>query len=368
MQRTRIDIDTRTFIRFWLVIIGFVVAAFVIFLAQHALLILAISLFLALALNVPVTRLAKRLPGKSRVGATAIAYIAVLAVIGAIIILVIPPIVQQTALFIQGLPGLVEGLGKQWQGLHELIVQYNLQAQLDQAAQGIQNSTAQWAGDFGQTAISSIGSIFTFIGSLILVLVLTFFMLIEAPVWMKRVWGLYRDKARMEHHRDVAQRLYGTVNAYVTGQLTVSTIGATFAGAAVLIVSLIFHLPLNLALPAAAITFLFSLIPMFGAIIAASIIALLLLANSWAAALTYGIYFIIYQQIENSFIVPHIQSRRIDLSPLAVLASITVGFYLFGLLGGIIAIPIAGCLRILLNEYLLYAKKHRNQTKTPTAS
>lgn len=359
----RLDIDTRTMIRFWLVIIGFVAVAGILYLSSHALLILGISFFLALALNIPVTKLAKRLPGKSRVGATALAYIAVVIILGAIIFLVVPPIIQQTAQFIQGLPAVIEGVSSQWAGLGEFVKQYNLQPQVDQAVMSIQESTSSWAKDVGQTVISSIGSVFGFIGSMILVLVLTFFMLVEGPAWMKRIWNLYHDKARMEHHRSVAHRLYGTVTGYVTGQLTVSALGATFAGLAVFVISLIFQMPVNLALPAAAITFLLSLIPMFGAIISATIIGLLLIMNSWAGAITYVIYFIVYQQIENSFIVPHIQSRKIDLTPLGVLGSVTIGFYLFGLLGGIIAIPIAGSVKILLEEYLVLAEKRRKARK-----
>jgi predicted PurR-regulated permease PerM len=363
-QPQRITVDTRTIIRFCLVIVGFIAAIAAIFFAKQALLIVGTALFLALVLNVPVTQLAKRLPGRSRVGATAIAYVAVLVILGAILTLVVPPIVKQTAQFIQNVPTIVDNAGEQWKGVNNLIQQYNLQPQVDQAVNSLKESTASWASNVGQTVISGVGSIFSFLGSLILVLILTFFMLIEAPEWMKRIWGLYENRTRMNDHKRIISRLYGIINAYVTGQLTVSAIGATFAGCAVFVIGLIFHIPLNLALPTAAITFVMSLIPMFGATIGAVIIGLLLLMNSIPAAITYIIYFVIYQQIENSFVSPHIQSKKIDLSPLAILTAVTTGLYLFGLAGGIIAIPIAGCIRILLEEYLEYAKKKR-QSRTP---
>jgi predicted PurR-regulated permease PerM len=57
--------------------------------------------------------------------------------------------------------------------------------------------------------------------------------------------------------------------------------------------------------------------------------------------------------------VPRIQAKRNELSALTVLGSVTVGLYMFGLVGGIIAIPIAGTIRVLLDEYLLHAKKQR---------
>ena len=177
---------------------------------------------------------------------------------------------------------------------------------------------------------------------------------------MQRLWGLYGNERKMITHKRVVSRMYGVVNGYVTGQLTVSSIGASFAGLVVWILSLIFpEIPSALAFPAAAITFTLSLIPMFGATIGGVIIALLLFFNAPFSALVYGIYFIVYQQIENNFISPHIQAKKIELSALAVLAAVTIGLYMFGVVGGIIAIPIAGSLRVLLDEYLKHQKEER---------
>jgi len=352
-MKTRIDIDTRTFVRFWLVVIGFGVAILAIVTASTALLILGISLFLALALSVPVARLSRFLPGKSRVGATAIAYIAVIAILGAIITLVIPPIVQQTAKFVQTVPSVVQTATDGSQELRNLIADYNLQPQVDQAVESIQASAAGWAGNVGQNIIASVGSFFSFVTALILVLVLTFFMLVEGPKWMKRIWSVYNDKTRREKHKRVVGKIYGVFTGYVIGQLTVSAIGATAAGLAVFVLSLIFPaLPASLAFPTAAITFTLSLIPMFGATIGGILVTILLAFNSIPAAIIYAIYFVVYQQIENNFISPHIQARRIDLSALAVLAAVTIGLYMFGIIGGIIAIPIAGSIRVLIEEYL----------------
>ena len=75
------------------------------------------------------------------------------------------------------------------------------------------------------------------------------------------------------------------------------------------------------------------------------------------AAVVYAIYFVVYQQIENNFISPHIQAKRIDLSALMVLGAVTIGLYMFGIVGGIIAIPIAGSLRILIEEFLEHRRK-----------
>lgn len=371
-MKTKIDIDTRTFIRFWLVVFGFTLVAFLLYKAQTALIILGISLFLALALNEPVSRISRRLPGKSRVGATAIAYVAVIGFLGAIVFLVLPTIVQQTAQFAQRIPEVVQNTTEQWTALRHFVDDYNLQPQLDTALKSIQDTAGQWAGDIGKNIIDGLGSLFSFFAALILVLVLTFLMLIEGPTWLNRVWSVYPEKHKVQRHRRVLHRMYTVVSGYVNGQLTVSAIGATFAGLFVFILSLIFPaVPSSLAVPTGAITFILSLIPMFGATIGGVIISLLLMFNNVPAAIIYAVYFVIYQQIENNFIAPHIQSKRIDLSALMVLAAVTVGLYMFGVVGGIIAIPIAGSIRVLIEEYLDNRQQDKpalpTETKPPKA-
>lgn len=351
-MNTKIDIDTHTFVRFWLVVFGIGLAALLLYRAQVGLLILGLSFFLAMALNAPVSLISKKLPGKSRVGATALAYIAVIAFLGIVITLVIPPIIEQTATVAQSLPSIVDNATDRWSGVRHFVDDYNLQPQLDSALESIRVTAGSWASDVGQNLISGLGSFFSFLAALILTLVLTFLMLIEGPAWMSRIWSLYQDKDKMKKHRRLATRMYGVVGGYVTGQLTVSSIGAVFAGMFVFIMSLFSAVPAGLAMPTAAITFVLSLIPMFGATIGGAMVAMLLAINSIPSAIVYVVFFVIYQQIENNFISPNIQAKRIDLSALGVLAAVTIGLYMFGVAGGIIAIPIAGSLKILLEEYL----------------
>jgi predicted PurR-regulated permease PerM len=352
-MKTRIDIDTKTFVRFILVVVGFGLAILAINQAMTALIILGTSLFLAVALNGPVSRIARILPGKSRTGATAISYVLVVLLLGSIIFLVIPPIAQQTVKFIQNVPTIVDTATNQYEGLNSLIDQYNVRPQINQALNSIRDSASSWAGNVGSSLVAGVGSFFFVLTAALLVLVLTFLMLIEGPMWMRRIWSLYINKRKMNAHRRIVGRIYGVVNGYVTGQLTVSAIGGALAGVAVFVLSLIFpQIPAGLAFPTAAITFTLSLIPMFGATIAGLLIALLLAFNAPVAAVIYIVYFFVYQQIENNFISPHIQAKKIELSALAVLAAVTIGLYMFGIVGGIIAIPIAGTIRVLVDEYL----------------
>lgn len=171
----------------------------------------------------------------------------------------------------------------------------------------------------------------------------------------------------MEHHRDLVHRMYSVVTGYVTGQLTVSAIGAAASGLTVFILSMFFHVPANLALPTVAVTFTLSLIPMFGATMAGVLMALLIAFNDVSAAIIFIVFFFLYQQIENNFVAPTIQSKRVELSALTVLVAVTIGLYVFGLAGGIISIPIAGCVRVLLEDYLVRAKRSRVKSEKPLA-
>lgn len=364
-MKTRVDIDTRTFVRFWLVVIGFALAGLIIYSARDALILLGTALFLAVALNKPVSKLANLLPGKSRVGGTAIAYVLVVMFLVSFLALVIPPIVDQTAKVAQSIPTLIDNAQSQWQGASHLVEKYGLQSQVDSTLETIKSNATSWAATAGTSIVSSLGSLLGLLASLFLILVLSFLMLIEGPRWLERIWNLYNDQERMEDHRHVVHRMYNVVTGYVTGQLAVSGIGAIFAGLTVFVISWIFNVPHDFAFPTAAIVFVLSLIPMFGATIAGVLICILLAFNDFSAAAVFAVYFIIYQQIENNFISPTIQSKTVELSALAVLASVTIGLYLFGIAGGIISIPIAGSIKVLIEEHLERAKRERKKSMHP---
>ena len=90
---------------------------------------------------------------------------------------------------------------------------------------------------------------------------------------------------------------------------------------------------------------------MFGQFIGATLVTLILLFNSPLAAVIFAIVYIIYAQIENNIIAPKIQGSALNLPAVAILVAIVIGMYMFGLLGAIIAVPIAGCIRVLIDEY-----------------
>lgn len=368
-MKVKIDIDTKVFVRFGLVILAFVAALFLVVEARQPLTILGVSLFLALALNPPVSAIARRLPGKSRVGGTAIAYLLVITILGGALFLIVPPVVEQSSKFASTVPQLIDEVSAQRYILDDFVQRYGLQEQLDQSIENAKSQAASVANDLGSALVDGATSVLNGTLTMLLILVLTFLMLIEGPMWMERIWGLYQDPVRLKRHREVVHKMYRIVVGFVNGQMLVAAVAATCTLTVILLLSALFPLPANLALPLAAIVFITGLVPMVGATIGAILITLVLLLNDTSAAIIFLVYFIVYQQIENNFISPMIQSKTVELSALLVLSSILIGVTLFGLIGGLISIPIAGCLRVLMIDYLEHAKRERAEklSKNPVS-
>lgn len=366
-MKVRIDIDTSTFVRFWLVVIGFALALLFIWISRSALITILIALFLALALNPPVSCLASIMPGRSRVGATAVAYIIVIVSLGAFLFTVMPPVIEHSVRFAQSVPQLIDDASDQRRYIDNFIDRYNLNDELDRAVQNAKDQAASVAQNLGNILVTSVSVILNGTATLFIILVLAFLMLIEGPKWLGRIWGLYNDPDRLEHHRSLVHRMYRVVTGYVNGQLIVAGIAATATAIVILILSFIFQFNASIAAPLAAIVFITGLIPLIGATLGAIIVTFVLLFNNFTAAVIFLIYFIVYQQIENNFISPTVQSKTVELSALAVIMAILIGATVGGLLGVLVAIPIAGIIRVLTVDYLSHARKSRDDKSGPVA-
>ncbi len=354
-MKVKIDIDTKTFIRFWIVVIGFLLLGLVIWRAKDALILIFISLFFALALNHPVSKITQALPGskENRVGATAVAYFLIVALLGLFISFVVPTLVEQTSKFVDNLPSLVEGFSGQYSGLENFADKYNLTSYVEQVAVSLQDSFADLSKNIGGMVFNGVNAIARAIFSVFMVLAMAFLMLIEGPDWLRRLWQSYEDKEKMKKDRRIANRMYKSVSAYVNGQLLIALVSGVGGAITVVILSLFFaEVPSNLAIPVGVILSIIGLVPMFGATIAGIIAALIIGFNVPFAGIVFGIYFIIYQQIENNIISPMIQAKTNQLSALLVIVAITIGIYAFGILGALISIPAAACAKILFEEYI----------------
>ena len=347
----RVTVDTKTFIRFWLVILGFAAVGFLLFKAATGLLIIGAALFFALAISPLVRKLAKLVPGKGLKLPIAIAYIIVVGCLAAFLVIVIPTIVNETVNFARNLPETVKGVSNSFSWLDDFgknIGVDNLQGEI---VNNVQNLSTTIVRDFGNNFATSIGAIGSFLAALILVLILALFMLTEGPAIMAQFWSTFKGAPQSIRAQHVVNRMANVVSKYVSNALTVGLINACCTAVIVFILALIFRLDPGLALPFGLITGVFSLIPMFGSFIGGALVALLLAFNVWGAGLAFFIYTIVYLQIESNLISPKIQGKGLQLPALAILAAVTIGVYMFGIVGAIISIPIAGCIKILIEEY-----------------
>lgn len=350
----KLSVSTGTFVRFWLVILGFIVLAGAIWIARSPLVMLAISFFLALVLNRPVSFLARHLPGKSRSIAILIAYLIVAAMIGVLLVTIVPIFVRQISSFIADIPGMIDTLRDNSGWFSDLLAHYNLTDQFNAWIANMQREFSNVASTMGTTLISVMSNIFSVIGNLFLIAFATFFMLLEAPDWEEKFWRLlYRNPERRKHHKAVARKMYDVVSGYVTGQATVGLISATFTAILVAILATVFDFDMSLVWPAWITIFLVVFIPMFGAVIGGAIVTLLLLVYSLPAALVYVVVFTLEQQIENNVIQPRIQSKHMEISALVVLVAMTLGLQVGGILGALVAIPVAGCVIVLARDFFI---------------
>ena len=363
-MKVKIEIDTKTLIRFWLVIFGFIIFAGLIWVAKDVLIMIIIAAFLALALNDPVARITKILPGsnKNRVAATAVAYLTIVLILGALISLLTPIIANQVKHFSKDLPQIVKNYTGEESGIRRFIVENHLEGMISQAVDSITRSINSSVSKLGDFFFGSIASIVGWLISLFMILAMAFLMLVEGPDLIDKIFKVfYTDKTLEKDHRRILSRMYGTVSGYVSSIVTICSISATCGSIATAILALIFGLPIALVPPIAVLLFIFGMIPMVGATIAGLLSAVILGLNAPTAGLFFLIYFLIYQQVENNVISPMIQARNNQLSALIIFVALTIGVYAFGLLGALLAIPLAACVKILVQEQLKSRKRRTRE-------
>ncbi|MGZ6004552.1 MAG: AI-2E family transporter [Candidatus Saccharimonadales bacterium] len=343
-NEVEVTISTETFIRVAVLTITTIVLLLAIRKAEHALLLIFIAFFLALALNAPVHWLSVRLPGKRRGNrslATTLSFLIIVLALVGFLASISPPLVRQTKTFVNAAPRLVRDFRSQNSQTGRIIRKYHLEKQVDRLSKQLSERIKH----SGSTAFSTLQKVGTSAFSTLTILVLTFMMLVEGPRWFSFVQEVTPDR-----HEDKLNRLlndmYKVIKGYVNGQVLLAALASILIMPAVLI--------LHISYPVAimVIIFICGLIPMVGHTIGAIIVTTVALFHSTTAAIIILAYYILYQQIENYFIQPKIQANSTNMSPLLVFMSVVIGVSFGGLFGGLVAIPTAGCIRILILEYL----------------
>ncbi len=344
ISEVALTITFRSYVRLALLVVVTIILWAALHKAAHALLLIFVAFFLALALNAPVYWLSRKLPGKSRGSrpiATSLSFFVIILLLGGFIASISPPLVRQTGNLVDAAPQLVQDFRNQNSEVGKIIRKYHLEKQVNTFSNQLSARLKHAGGALFSTA-QRIGSSFF---SLLTILVLTFMMLVEGPRWL----AFFRDVVPDRHHGmadRLAAEMYRVIKGFVNGQVTLAAL------AAVLIMPAVLLLHVNYAAAIMVVIFICGLIPLVGHTIGAIIVTTIALFHSTSAAVIILIYYILYQQIENYLIQPRIQANSTNMSPLLVFASVIIGVSFGGLFGGLLAIPVAGCLRIAFLEYL----------------
>lgn len=356
----KIETDWKTFIKFWLVPLIIAVVLLFLYKAITGLVIIGISIFLALALK-PLVRKVNNFfskhfgnDKKHRTLSAIFAYLIVVLVIGAIIAIVGPVVVNETAKFVQNFPETFEKSFGGWDGVNNFGKNIGIDDLHSEINNTLMNLSNSMLGLLGNNIVSSVGGVADVIMKIILVLILTLLFLLDGPEMMETLWrtlGVGEDKKPVKVAKEVVMKMANVISTYVSRQVVVAIIDGCASMTIVFILSLILGFSPSLAIPMGMTTMLFYLIPMFGQFIGGTLVTILLFFSNPVAALVFVIIYIIYAQIENNVISPKIQGDALNLKPVTILCAITIGMYMFGLLGAIVAIPIAGCIRVLIDEY-----------------
>ena len=304
------------------------------------------ALFLALGLDPAVSYLErKRFP---RWSAILIVITGVLAVFTGLVFAVVPVIVDQTQNLIKGLAPIIQSIQDQrWiadfqRNLPSFI---DVQALLTGGLDFLQDpgNLSQIGGGVLQVGIGIASGLF----GIFIVLILTLYF-VGSLSSMKR--GLYQlvPATKREGFADIAEQISSSVGMYVVGQSTVAVINGT--------ISFIYLMIIGAQYPAlfAFIAFLFALVPLVGTITGSIVITLsCLLFDGPPTAIAAGIFYLIYMQIEAYVLNPRIMNRAVKVPGVVVVIAALAGGTLLGILGALIAIPVAAAVLLIVNQVLI---------------
>jgi predicted PurR-regulated permease PerM len=336
-----VDAPARSIVRTVLVVVGVALLLYLIYLLRKPLTWLFIATFIAVALSGPVNYLNRFM---RRGLAITIVYLGLLSIPFLLGALLIPPIVTEGRELVDNAPEYAQDVQKWVEGnktLREIDEDYNVTQKLEEEAAKLPGKVGDAAGVLQDIGFGLVNSIF----ALVTILVLAAFMLGSGRQWVERALEL-QPPDRAERLRRVFARIAEAVSGYVGGALLQATVAGITAYIVLLILGVEFRAPL------AVLIFFFDLIPLVGATIGAVLVGIVTLFTDFpTATIVWAIFAIAYQQFENYVIQPQIQKRTVKVHPFVVLVSVLFGGTLLGILGALLAIPIAASLQIAVREW-----------------
>lgn len=301
----------------------------------HVLQLIAIAFFFALVLN-PAVDVFERKLKISRGLASAITFILGLAVLSALLYVFIRPLAEQIRIFIDTVPQYVADAQAGEGPAGDLIVRYNVDEYLRDNQDRLRDSLTESIGP----AASIVSGVFSTVATLLTVLVLSFLMLLSGRN-MLRAPLIFFEPATQERIRKVAADCAKAVSGYVAGNLVISIIAGVTTFVALRAVGVPYAAVLALWVAFA------DLIPLVGATLGAIPTVGIAFLSSIRSGVIVLVFYIVYQQIENHLLQPAVMSKTVHLNPLVILSSVLIGVDLAGVLGALIAIPVAGVIQVI---------------------
>lgn len=318
----KVDISHKTIF----FITGFLIALWITFLIKDILLMLFVAVILVSALSPVVNFLSRfKVPKPLSI---AITYIIIIGVFTGVIALIMPTLIEQTSKLIVNLP---EFLAKAFDiaNVDRSVVQSELS-------------------NLSRNAFSLTLAIFDNILTIIFLLVITFYLLLEKDNIESRVSLLF--VGREERVKRLISEIQEKLGAWLRGQFILSLIigSITYLGL------ILFNIPY--ALPLAILAGILEVVPTIGPIISSVPAIILAYTISPVWALGVGAMYFVIQQLENHLIVPQVMKRAVGLNPLVVILAIAIGGRLLGFVGALLAVPIAVVLQVIITEVIASRK------------
>ena len=304
--------------------------------------LVVVAFFLTLALNPLVETLTRR--GVRRAGAVAIVFAGLVGVFALIGVVVVPPVVSQGSELVKAAPDWLDQILKsRW--VQDLDRHYDV---VDKVQEEFNkrltdgNFLSQLFGGVLGVGAAVIGGIF----QAFTVLVLTLFLLGSLPRVKQAAYAIV-PASRRPRVISLSEEIMRRTGSYAIGQVAVATINAILSWIMMTIVGIPYA-----AVLAVAVGFL-GLIPMVGATIGASLVCLVAVFDEPKKAIIAAVYYVVYQQIENYVVAPKIMQRTVSVPGAVTVVAALAGGTLLGVLGALLAIPVAAGLLLLYEEVLV---------------
>jgi predicted PurR-regulated permease PerM len=310
--------------------------------ASQIFVLILIALFLATGLNPAVEALRKR--NMSRSTAVTVIFSSVILFVIFFALVVVPPVISQGTNLIEDAPQLLRDLMKN-ETINQLNTQFGLIDTLQEKLKTITSDGTLLISTFG--GVIGVGkSVLSGFFTALTILVLTLYFITSLPQAVDLGLSLV-PASRRDRVGRLTNAVIARVGAFVGSQILIAAMAAVF----VLVLATILGLPSPIAI--GMIVLVAALIPLIGHFIGAGIVTLIALTQSVAIGAIAFVAYVVYVQIENYVVTPRIMKRTLSVPGAVTIVAALIGSSLLGLVGGLLAVPVAASIILILDEVVI---------------